>query len=364
VGSAQETGDFLIPQVDPAWSYLNHCYLLLLRFIQLYPNAEFLNFHVILRFMELTAVPDSRERQFIASFLALYYDARESERAAIAIAIRDHLVLIREMRMSPLAALPLISCARHAFGGAGPGDSRALGIMLLQGVIPLVSCVYYGVIHSDVKTAIVDGISAFPEVAMPVLEALQRLWPITGLSKGKLVIDLLFWLVSALPRKVFWSFSESFFQFVANCIKSPNLMLSSSALDWLLRDELRRLLKENKAVVIEELVDATLVVAEEHWSLDSRTKASSFLDVLFTLNRAEIIKRRKIPRKDKVATDRDLERKRRRWTKIFRKVDWETQTVTQEQKLEELERAMSPVGEEPTFSKTHFLRPVQSMTRL
>jgi hypothetical protein len=355
VGSAQETGDFLIPQIDPSWSYLSHCYHLLLRFIQLYPNAEFINFHVMLRFMELTAVPDSRERQLIASCLTFYYDARDSERAAMAIAIRDHLILVRETRMSPLAAAPLISCARHAIGLGGSVDSRALGIMLLQGVVPLVSSAYYGVIHMDVKITVIEAVSALPELAMPVLSTIQRLWPITGLSKGKLVIDLLFSVVLILDRKVFVSFSESFFQFVANCIKSTNLMLSSAVLDWLLREELRHFLKENGTTVIDKLADAAVEVTERHWYVDSRTKASSFLDVLLTINRAEIIRRKKMPRKDKVSTDRELDRKHRRWRKIFQTIDWQSQTVTEQQKTKELEQALYAVGEEPTFPMTHFL---------
>jgi hypothetical protein len=218
-----------------------------------------------------------------------------------------------------------------------------------------VSCVYYGVIHVDVKVAIVEAVSALPDLTMAILETLQRLWPITGLSKGKLMIDLLFSVVCILERKVFCSFSESFFLFVSNCIRSTNLMLSSAVLDWLLRDEMRHILKEHAAAVIGKLADAALDVVEVHWYVDSRSKATSFLDVLLTINRAEVIKRKKMLRKDRHCPDRDLDRKHRRWKKIFQAIDWEAQTVTEQEKLVELQRALYPVSDEPTFPKTHFL---------
>jgi hypothetical protein len=338
---ATRTMDFTVSVGDPVWPQRELVYAILIPFIHLFADAEFVSLHTMVRFMALTeTAADSRERTAIASVLQAFYTVRLDERTAFIRALLFKLMDVRAGVMLPWAGCPLLLCARHVLSTSAeslPGPVREL---VLQGIIPLVRFPLMPVIEFDLKVALSDIFTLLPESAMDVLKELQRSWPLTGQFRAKFVADLVVDAATRIHPSVFAKIESTFFRFVAGYIRSPNLMFSMTILDALIRTKGSPFMQKNGNIMIENLRSALNETAESHWSYDARMKAAMLFDILTKQSRAEL------SRRPKTSERTDL-RRENTWKYVTKAAQLEEGLETKLIEIERLTRLEGPM--------THFL---------
>jgi hypothetical protein len=347
-----ETADFTISVAEPTALYLGYCYRLIVRFLELFPGAEFVNFAFLNRVMDLSQSPDARERIAVASVLNMFYTCRPDDRLRFIAALRNRMIAVTERQLLVWAAGPLLSCARHIFLTSAHDAADGCRDLLMGGIVPLLGMQFVGIVYADLKSAITGAIAELPDCRMRVLVAIQRLWPLSGFSRTTFVVDLLLTVVNDMNSTQFRPIAETFFAFIAEHIASPNIAFSSTILDFLLRDDAKQFCKANLPILFEKCIDALVETAEGSWSADVRAKAKVMLDKLAAVSHRDPTRGRRIL----AAKGRQLAEKAKTWVKIFAQVNWAAMGQTKDEKIVEAQRVYAaPV--DPSFCKTHFLPP-------
>jgi hypothetical protein len=347
-----ETKDYTVSQCDPSWSHLGYCYEIFMKFIEFFPNAEFVNMTFVHRLMALAEAPDVRERLAIGDALKMLFDSKTDTSLEFIRSLRDKLVSVREQRMLPWAAHPLLACARHIIRTTGREYRMPIGNLLMQGIVPLIGIPFLSAIYVDVKVSIVEAVGDLPEYKMPILHEMQCLWPISGLPRTKCIVDLLMTLVMELEKGQFKTIAEPFLAFLAHHITSENMMFCSTILDHLSREDGRQFLKANVHMIQEKCLDALLETAERHWFMEARAKAHSLIKVIRSLTRPENMKLKRPSRRLPPTVENRTSQK---WEKIFKAIDWDEMETTEAHNVKELAKLTTDPPEEPGFCNTHFL---------
>lgn len=292
--SSLETGDYTLSVIEPAWPHLFFCHQLLTRFVNLFPEAEFVNFSVVKRALFLTQLPDANERVHLVNFLKAYYDTHVNDRLDFIRSLRDRLILLAEVPLVPLCGMPLLLCANHVLsrGLTDPEVREVYKDMIKQAVVPLFGHTHMSLFYSSFKSLLVLSIKEIPELTSIVLKGLQNKWPVAGGMKEQLATDLVITISSTLSQSDFSLFSANFFVFLARRMYSPNYKVVNTILSMYSKEDLRKFVKDNSTLLIDKLYVPFHEAAENSWCHAIREKAAGMIEMMSMTSPAEFQKKR------------------------------------------------------------------------
>lgn len=289
--NAQMTSDYTLNVLEPSWAHLFICHQLLTKFVLLFPDAEYVNFAVVQHALFLTQVPDANERVHFVNFLKAYYDTHPTERLRFLKAVRDKLVMLREMRLVPFCAMPLLLCVTHIIVRGIRDLEDPFRAMVTQALLPLLSHKYLPVYYQNFKTTLMLVAGELPDLKIPILLAIQNMWPVGNGTKESYAADLLVFIASMLPPPVFSMMSTQFFLFCAKQCYSENFKLVNVILSMFLRDDMTRFLRDNSTVAIDKLYEPFHYVAKNHWCLAVREKAVLAIEKMEKVGKTDFAKK-------------------------------------------------------------------------
>jgi hypothetical protein len=256
------------------WGYLRICYKTLRAVMMIIPDNKAINFKVVRRFLFLSQLPDKEERCEIADILGLYFDTRPAERFDLLVAVRDQLVLLREVPLIPYCGVTLLMVMRHIFAQASAEFRPAVVSVIANAVIPLVTSPDVAVFYPVLRTLILDFVAHWPRAGIGVLAKLQRLWPLTCGAREALFVNLVMHVAVIIEKT---DFALTFFRFIGALFSSPNFLVVDQLLSTLDRPEGRAFLAAHRDLVARYIAGPVAELPVVHWSNEVRKKASAFL---------------------------------------------------------------------------------------
>lgn len=283
--TAVKTSDYTLNILEASWPHLFTCHQLLTHFVYLFPDAEFVNFGVVRRAFFLTQVPDANERVHFVNFLKAYYDTHPKERLEFLRVVRDKLVLLADDTLVPYCGMPLLLCVMHILTRGVNEMLDEFTSLVKEALLPLLSHRYLPLYYSTYKSAILTilGSVGLPDMKLDVLNAIQAKWPIQSSAKESLFGDLLASVVSLMPSSTFSLFARQFFLFSARLCYSPNYKAVNAMLAIFAREDLKKFVKENLSMSINQLYEPIYWASKHHWCIAIRERAVTVLETLETM---------------------------------------------------------------------------------
>ncbi|OHT15386.1 hypothetical protein TRFO_14139 [Tritrichomonas foetus] len=291
--TALETYNYTLNVVEPSWPHLMFCYQLLTRFIQVFPNAEFVSFSVFKKALFLMQLPDANERYQLVVFTKLYYDIRQKEQQKILREVKNSLIMLRSGLYKPFCLMPLFLLFAHILMRRMNNIDEDCIRAFKEGALPLIGFPYMHNQYSHFKTFFTNAVHIHPSFIYLILEHLQKKWPRQSGSKIQMMLDFLIHIViTNMPQADFSQMSQAFFSFLASQLRFTHLKFNIVILSLWTKEEYRKFIVANSAIAIDRMLEQINNVAKKHWDEVIRKKAEQVLNEMCSINSGEYHKKR------------------------------------------------------------------------
>ena len=226
------------PIFDPAWSYLQIVYDLLLRFIS-YSSLDakvakkYIDHSFIVRLLDLFDSEDPRERDCLKTILHRIYGKFMVHRPFIRKAVSNiiYRFVFETERHNGIAELLEI------FGSVISGFALPLKeehkMFLWRALIPLHKPKSVGIYHQQLTYCVVQFIDKYPKLAGTVIKGLLKYWPITNSQKELMFISELEEVLEMTSMAEFQKIMVPLFRRIGCCLNSSHYQVFSVILLFL-----------------------------------------------------------------------------------------------------------------------------------
>ena len=264
--------DFSLAIIEPSWPHLFYCYQILNRFVQVFPDSEFMSMSTVRRLVNLTQLPDTNERMQLVAFLRTYFDTHQADRAAMLAVVSGKLLDIQDGAATPFSAMPLVILLSHMYSrSAGSMDFKPI---LTQMVLPLLGLRYLPMYYQNVKQLLGVVLQKDPTYATTVLRKIEIMWPQANGTKQQLFLDLIAFVCSKMPQDAFRPLARRVFKFFAETVASPHIRVVETSIDIWKKATEDNWIGQNSRLAIQAMFENVTFVAEKHWlkALSERAK--------------------------------------------------------------------------------------------
>lgn len=303
--SSLETCNYTVKVIEPSWFHLVFCYQLLLRFLYLFPNAEYFNFFIIKKAIFLMQLPDVNERSQLVSFVKSYYDSHPNEQELILIEIRNSLISLCSRQLAPFCMMSLLLIFTHILfrrlnqnNNVVDDESRKT---FVEGALPLIGFDYIPNQHQYFKSFFVNSLRADHSFLYLIIKAIQNKWPRQNGVKIPLILDLLITIVKTMDQKEFSKMASNYFDFLAHQISTCHYKTIDTIISIWTKEDFKPWITSNSSIAINKMFDTINTISVNHWDENIRKKFENVLKIMSEINPPEyhkmkmIAKRKQMP---------------------------------------------------------------------
>lgn len=269
--------DFSINIVEVNWPHLFYCYQIFNRFIQLFPNLPAINIKLVKKLINLTQIADTNERMQLVAFLRSYYNNRVNDRDEILSMIKEKLLEMIDGIAKPYCVMPLIILLTHIYSKSRTPSSSQYVDTILQAVLPLISLPYMPIYQANIRQLLTTFLSGNGYYTTQVLRGIEIRWPQTSFQMQLYVFDILLNIFDRLDSNTFKPMARRVFQFIADCVESPNYKLVQNALDMWKIATLENWIGQNARYAIKAMYEPVFNISEKYYIKATMEKANEVL---------------------------------------------------------------------------------------
>ncbi|KAK7832906.1 serine/threonine protein phosphatase 2A 57 kDa regulatory subunit B' kappa isoform [Quercus suber] len=259
------------PIFDPAWSYLQIVYDLLLRFIS-YSSLDakvakkYIDHSFIVRLLDLFDSEDPRERDCLKTILHRIYGKFMVHRPFIRKAVSNiiYRFVFETERHNGIAELLEI------FGSVISGFALPLKeehkMFLWRALIPLHKPKSVGIYHQQLTYCVVQFIDKDPKLAGTVIKGLLKYWPITNSQKELMFISELEEVLEMTSMVEFQKIMVPLFRRIGCCLNSSHYQVAERAHLLWNNEHVLNLISHNRQVILPLVFSSLERNAQNHWN--------------------------------------------------------------------------------------------------
>ncbi|CAN0900820.1 Serine/threonine protein phosphatase 2A 57 kDa regulatory subunit B' kappa isoform [Linum grandiflorum] len=258
------------PMFDPAWSYLQIVYDLLLRFTSLV-DAKLAKKHVdhafVLRVLDLFDSDDPRERECLKTVLHRIYGKFMVHRPFIRKGVSNiiYRFVYETERHNGIAELLEI------FGSIISGFALPLKeehkLFLWRALLPLHKPKSVGIYHQQLTFCVVQFVDKDPKLAASVIKGLLKYWPVTNSQKELMFISELEEILEMTSMDEFHKVMVPLFRRIGACLNSSHYQVAERAhLLWNNERIVNHLIVQNRQVIMPIIFSALEHNSQNHWN--------------------------------------------------------------------------------------------------
>ena len=296
--TALDTCNYTLKVIEPSWFHLVFCYQLLLRFLTLFPEADYFNFNTIKRAIYLMQLPDANERSQLVSFVKSYYDIHPNEQELILIEIRNSLIALYSGQLVPFCMMSLLLIFTHILFRRLNQNNNVVDIesrkTFLEGAIPLIGFNYIPNQHQYLKSFFVNSLRADPTFIYPIIRAIQNKWPRQNGTKIPLILDLLITITKVMDPKIFSKISSNYFDFLAHQISTCHYKTIDTIISIWTKEDYKPWITTNSVIAINKMYETIYTISITHWDENVRKKFENVLKIMSEINPPEFHKMKMI----------------------------------------------------------------------
>ena len=249
------TLDYQVPVVNPAWPHIQLCHRLLLTFIQLFPNAEFVNMAVVRRVIWLIQLPDANERECLMRFVAKFYELRPESRNQIVNMLQYSLIEVQEGLSLPYCAAGICDLLTFIVTHDSSQLVHVKRIIKESGV-PLLGNHYFQMFSTSLCALVRKVITADPSFASVILGKLEEHWPqVSGKNQAAAVYFLMDIIVDLHSAQLV-NLGNRIYTFLGELTGGPSMKVVEACLNIWIKPEYAKWVKTPR--VSRELIQAML----------------------------------------------------------------------------------------------------------
>jgi hypothetical protein len=331
--TAMQSGGFLLPVEEPAWSHVRLCYEILVWYFARNPDSELITSDVIDQLIACLDTSDFDERDLIVGLVTAYFRTRKLGRARVMRAILDRLALLRDVPLSSYCGHPLLVCLKHCMELCFDEWRREIADIILQGVIPLLTFPYLPAFDPALQATLVQFVCLLPSMVIPVLAQIQQIWPLCIGQRRAICLNLIISIVVHIDQADFQRFGHDFFKLIGDILPGDHsvsilavlaMFEQPDILDWMRM----HMLHVNRCL-LEPIAQAT-----GHWGADVRDKADTAFQAIKLLSQTK----GRLPKPGGGQKARDSTKK---WAMVIGQINPQNTEFDRTQFMAQLEAAFS-----------------------
>ena len=229
------------------------------------------------KLINLTQIADTNERMQLVAFLRSYYNNRVNDQDEILSMIKEKLLEMIDVIAKPYCVMPLIILLTHIYSKSRTPSSSQYVDTIIQAVLPLISHPYMPIYQANIRQLLTTFLSGNGYYATQVLRGIEIRWPQTSFQMQLYVFDILLNIFDRLDSNTFKPMARRVFQFIADCVESPNYKLVQNALDMWKIATLENWIGQNARYAIKAMYEPVFNISEKYYIKATMEKANEVL---------------------------------------------------------------------------------------
>ncbi|GMN50457.1 hypothetical protein TIFTF001_019618 [Ficus carica] len=259
------------PIFDPAWSYLQIVYDLLLRFVSSTSldakmAKKCIDHSFILRLLDLFDSDDPRERDCLKTILHRVYGKFMVHRPFIRKAVSNiiYRFVFETERHNGIAELLEI------FGSVISGFATPLKeehkMFLWRALLPLHKPKSVGIYHQQLTYCVVQFVDKDQKLASSVIKGLLKYWPVTNSQKELMFLGELEEILEMTSMAEFQKIMVPLFRRIAFCLNSSHYQVAERAHLMWNNESILNLITQNRQVILPLVIPSLERNTQNHWN--------------------------------------------------------------------------------------------------
>lgn len=259
------TLDYQVPVVNPSWPHVQLCHRLLLTFIQLFPDAEFVNMSVIRRVIWLFQLPDPNERECLMRFAAKFYELRPNSRNEIVNMLHYQLTEAQEGLALPYCINAILDVLCFVWATDANQHLHVHKIVERTG-FPLIGSNYFHMFSDGLCALVRKVIELEPSFVDVVLEKLETHWPQSSRNQVAAVYFLMDIVIELPPMQLF-GLGNNIFIFLGELTGGPSTQVVEACLTIWVKPEYLKWAKNPRVSreLIQTMLPPMLRLKQNNW---------------------------------------------------------------------------------------------------